>query len=78
MGVMHLYICVLHIIYTDICTNSYVYVASEVVCVFFLKLVGVLQVSSIRESRSDDKRFSIFTGTKRLHMRAETQEDRRQ
>lgn len=81
MGVMHLYICVLHIIYTDICTNSYVYVASEVVCVFFcffLKLVGVLQVSSIRESRSDDKRFSIFTGTKRLHMRAETQEDRQQ
>ncbi|KAK1384415.1 oxysterol-binding protein-related protein 1C-like [Heracleum sosnowskyi] len=37
-----------------------------------------LKVSSIRESRSDDKRFSIFTGTKRLHMRAETQEDRQQ
>ncbi|KAL5982599.1 Oxysterol-binding protein-related protein 1C [Asimina triloba] len=33
-------------------------------------------VSSIRESRSDDKRFSIFTGTKRLHLRAETREDR--
>ncbi|CAA6675355.1 unnamed protein product [Spirodela intermedia] len=27
-----------------------------------------LKVSSIRESRSDDKRFSIFTGTKRLHL----------
>ncbi|GKV51539.1 hypothetical protein SLEP1_g58183 [Rubroshorea leprosula] len=35
-----------------------------------------LKVSSIRESRSDDKRFSIFTGTKRLHLRAETLEDR--
>ncbi|KAK6923683.1 hypothetical protein RJ641_009883 [Dillenia turbinata] len=35
-----------------------------------------LQVSSVRESRSDDKRFSIYTGTKRLHLRAETREDR--
>uniref|UniRef100_A0A1J3K595 Oxysterol-binding protein-related protein 1C n=1 Tax=Noccaea caerulescens TaxID=107243 RepID=A0A1J3K595_NOCCA len=35
-----------------------------------------LKVSSVRESRSDDKRFSIFTGTKRLHLRAETREDR--
>ncbi|CAL9173964.1 unnamed protein product [Musa hybrid cultivar] len=35
-----------------------------------------LKVSSIRESRSDDKRFSIFTGTKRLHLRVETREDR--
>ncbi|KAL8467177.1 hypothetical protein ACS0TY_036045 [Phlomoides rotata] len=35
-----------------------------------------LKVSSIKESRSDDKRFSIFTGTKRLHLRAETTEDR--
>lgn len=34
------------------------------------------QVSSIRESKSDDKRFSIFTGTKRLHLRAESREDR--
>ena len=33
-------------------------------------------MSSIRESRSDDKRFSIFTGTKRLHLRAETRDDR--
>ncbi|XVF36850.1 hypothetical protein REPUB_Repub19eG0094000 [Reevesia pubescens] len=35
-----------------------------------------LKVSSIRESRTDDKRFSIFTGTKRLHLRAETRDDR--
>ncbi|KAK1422162.1 hypothetical protein QVD17_25084 [Tagetes erecta] len=35
-----------------------------------------LKVSSIRESRSDDKRFSIFTGTKRLHLRADTRDDR--
>ncbi|KAJ4870607.1 Oxysterol-binding protein-related protein 1C [Raphanus sativus] len=35
-----------------------------------------LKVSSVRESRADDKRFSIFTGTKRLHLRAETREDR--
>ncbi|CAH9080645.1 unnamed protein product [Cuscuta europaea] len=35
-----------------------------------------LKVSSICESRSDDKRFSIFTGTKRLHLRAESREDR--
>ncbi|XP_042403576.1 oxysterol-binding protein-related protein 1C-like isoform X1 [Zingiber officinale] len=35
-----------------------------------------LKVSSIRESRSDDKRFSIFSGTKRLHLRAETGDDR--
>ncbi|KAJ7959098.1 Oxysterol-binding protein [Quillaja saponaria] len=34
-----------------------------------------LKVSTIRGSRSDDKRFSIFTGTKRLHLRAETHED---
>ncbi|XP_044475356.1 oxysterol-binding protein-related protein 1C-like isoform X2 [Mangifera indica] len=37
-----------------------------------------LKVSTIRESKSDDKRFSIFTGTKRLHLRAETREDRLQ
>ncbi|KAJ8773411.1 hypothetical protein K2173_028588 [Erythroxylum novogranatense] len=35
-----------------------------------------LKVSSICASGSDDKRFSIFTGTKRLHLRAETREDR--
>ncbi|GMH31346.1 hypothetical protein Nepgr_033189 [Nepenthes gracilis] len=35
-----------------------------------------LKISSIRQSKSDDKRFSIFTGTKRLHLRAESREDR--
>ncbi|KAL0909576.1 hypothetical protein M5K25_020457 [Dendrobium thyrsiflorum] len=35
-----------------------------------------LKVATVRESRSDDRRFSIFTGTKRLHLRAETREDR--
>ncbi|KAI4375121.1 hypothetical protein MLD38_013030 [Melastoma candidum] len=35
-----------------------------------------LKVSSIRESRSDDRRFSIYTGTKMLHLRAESREDR--
>ncbi|KAF8643218.1 hypothetical protein HU200_066937 [Digitaria exilis] len=31
---------------------------------------------TVRESRSDDRRFSIFSGTKTLHLRAETREDR--
>ncbi|XP_042385502.1 oxysterol-binding protein-related protein 1C-like [Zingiber officinale] len=35
-----------------------------------------LKVSSIKESGSDKKRFSIFTGTKRLHLRAATREER--
>ncbi|XP_019417292.1 PREDICTED: oxysterol-binding protein-related protein 1C-like [Lupinus angustifolius] len=35
-----------------------------------------LKVSSIRESKSDDKRFSVFTGTKTVHLRADTREDR--
>lgn len=42
-----------------------------------LKTYVSLQVSSIRENQSDDKRFSIFTGMKRLHLRAKTHEDRR-
>lgn len=33
-------------------------------------------MASIRESKSDDRRFSIFTGTKRMHLRAESREDR--
>lgn len=33
-------------------------------------------MASIRESKSDDKKFSIYTGTKRVHLRAETREDR--
>ncbi|PRQ19906.1 putative oxysterol-binding protein [Rosa chinensis] len=35
-----------------------------------------LQVSSIRASKSDDKRLSIFTGTKTLHLRCLSREDR--
>lgn len=35
-----------------------------------------LKVSSIRKSKSDDKKFYIFTGTKTLHLRAETRDDR--
>lgn len=35
-----------------------------------------LKVSTIRGSRSDDKKFSIYTGIKMLHLRAETREDR--
>ncbi|KAJ3672929.1 hypothetical protein LUZ60_006303 [Juncus effusus] len=35
-----------------------------------------LKVSQIRESKSDDKRFSIFSGTKTLRLRAETRDDR--
>eukprot|EP01018_Ginkgo_biloba_P014602 Gb_04474 [translate_table: standard] len=42
------------------------------------KTVGAvhLKVSSIRASKSDDKRFSIFTGTKTLHLRTDVREDR--
>lgn len=35
-----------------------------------------LKVSSVRASKSDDKRLSIFTGTKTLHLRCPTREDR--
>ncbi|KAK1266383.1 Oxysterol-binding protein-related protein 1D [Acorus gramineus] len=35
-----------------------------------------LKVSSIRASKTDDKRLSIFSGTKTLHLRCETREDR--
>ncbi|GAB4855328.1 Oxysterol-binding protein- protein 1C [Ancistrocladus abbreviatus] len=35
-----------------------------------------LKISTILESRADDKRFSIFTGTKRIRLRAETREAR--
>lgn len=35
-----------------------------------------LKVSSIRASKSDDKRLSIFTGTKTLHLRCASREDR--
>lgn len=36
----------------------------------------IVQVSSLRVSRSDDKKFYIYTGTKTLHLRAETIADR--
>ncbi|KAI4317338.1 hypothetical protein L6164_025212 [Bauhinia variegata] len=35
-----------------------------------------LKVSSVRASKSDDKRLSIFTGTKTLHLRCISREDR--
>jgi hypothetical protein len=35
-----------------------------------------LKVSSIGQSISDGKRFTVFTGTKSLHLRAATSEDR--
>ncbi|XAR64465.1 hypothetical protein NMG60_11024823 [Bertholletia excelsa] len=35
-----------------------------------------LKVSSVRASKSDDKRLSIFTGTKTLHLRCLSREDR--
>ncbi|KAF5746527.1 oxysterol-binding protein-related protein 1D [Tripterygium wilfordii] len=35
-----------------------------------------LKVSSIRESKSDDKRLTVFTGTKTLHLRCVSREDR--
>lgn len=34
------------------------------------------QVSSIRPSKSDDKRLYIFSGTKTLHLRCDSREDR--
>ncbi|XP_074576443.1 oxysterol-binding protein-related protein 1D-like isoform X1 [Curcuma longa] len=35
-----------------------------------------LKVSSVRVSKSDDKRLYIFTGTKTLHLRCDSREDR--
>ncbi|KAH6771209.1 binding protein 1D [Perilla frutescens var. hirtella] len=35
-----------------------------------------LKVSSVRASKSDDKRLSIFTGTKTLHLRCQSKEGR--
>lgn len=35
-----------------------------------------MQVSSIRASKSDDKRLYIFSGTKTLHLRCDSREDR--
>ena len=39
-------------------------------------LILLFQISSIRKSKSDDKKLYIFTGTKTLHLRAENREDR--
>jgi hypothetical protein len=36
----------------------------------------VWQISSFRESKSDDKRFYIFTATKTLHLRTDSKRDR--
>lgn len=35
-----------------------------------------LQISSFRESKSDDKRFYIFTATKTLHLRTNSKKER--
>ncbi|KAI5594871.1 hypothetical protein BDE02_03G099700 [Populus trichocarpa] len=42
------------------------------------KTVGLvhLKISSFRESKSDDKRFYIFTATKTLHLRTDSKRDR--
>uniref|UniRef100_A0A6N2K451 PH domain-containing protein n=1 Tax=Salix viminalis TaxID=40686 RepID=A0A6N2K451_SALVM len=42
------------------------------------KTVGIVQlkISSFRESKSDDKRFYIFTATKTLHLRSDSKRDR--
>uniref|UniRef100_A0A5B7BVZ5 Putative OSBP(Oxysterol binding protein)-related protein 2A isoform 4 n=1 Tax=Davidia involucrata TaxID=16924 RepID=A0A5B7BVZ5_DAVIN len=42
------------------------------------KSVGIvhLKISSFRESRSDDRRFYIFTATKTLHLRTNSKKDR--
>nr|XP_015876615.2 oxysterol-binding protein-related protein 2A isoform X1 [Ziziphus jujuba var. spinosa]XP_048320487.1 oxysterol-binding protein-related protein 2A isoform X1 [Ziziphus jujuba var. spinosa] len=42
------------------------------------KTVGIvhLKISSFRESKSDDRRFYIFTATKTLHLRTEAKSDR--
>lgn len=38
--------------------------------------VNVWQVSSFRVSKSDDRRFYIFTATKTLHLRTDSRKDR--
>ncbi|KAK8560843.1 hypothetical protein V6N13_026278 [Hibiscus sabdariffa] len=42
------------------------------------KTVGIvhLKISSFRESKSDDRRFYIFTATKTLHLRTDSKKDR--
>lgn len=36
----------------------------------------LFQVSTLRPSDADEKKFYIFSGTKTLHLRAESKEDR--
>lgn len=43
---------------------------------FLLLLILFLQLSSFRESKSDDRRFYIFTATKTLQLRTESKGDR--
>lgn len=38
--------------------------------------MNVWQISSFRESKSDDRRFYIFTATKTLHLRTDSRKDR--
>jgi len=38
--------------------------------------VNFKQISSFRESKSDDRRFYIFTATKTLHLRTDSRKDR--
>ena len=41
-----------------------------------VSFANLVQVSSLRVSRSDEKKFYIYTGTKTLHLRAESSADR--
>lgn len=38
--------------------------------------MNVEQISSFRESKSDDRKFYIFTATKTLHLRTDSRKDR--
>ncbi|XP_047146999.1 oxysterol-binding protein-related protein 2A-like isoform X1 [Vigna umbellata] len=40
------------------------------------RVVHLKQISSFRESKSDDRRFYIFTATKTLHLRTDSRNDR--
>lgn len=51
----------------------------QICCVFqtdFFVVDFVYQISSFRQSKSDDRRFYIFTATKTLHLRSESKSDR--
>lgn len=55
---------------------SLFFYSSTSFCDLLHKTYPILQVSSVRASKSDDKRLSIFTGTKTLHLRCITKENR--